>query len=347
MSWDATQPADNEAASLGASRIRTLKTDLATALTDEGIFPGPAPTTPKFRWKPPRGTTGARPAASADYIGRLYLNSTKNCIERDNGSTWDEVTANLAATVHELAEGTLASVAGVVTLDETSNAFQVTGTEAVTSITGWTTGVVRIRWASARIITHHTTDLIMQGALSRNVVAGDISYFTFTTTGKVREIGFFGALSGKETGEVFTWAGSSAPAGSLACDGSLKLDADYPRLASKIGDVHGTTSAGVNFNVPDLRGLFVRGVDGGAANDPDRAARTAPRTGASTGDAVGSLQADEFEAHTHDIGNAGGAAGTTSPTTFVYGTSGGTTGSTGGSTETRPKNVTLLYCIKF
>lgn len=73
------------------------------------------------------------------------------------------------------------------------------------------------------------------------------------------------------------------------CDGSSVLRASYSGLFTAIGTAWGSVD-GTHFNVPDLRGVFLRGTDGGAARDPDRAARTAIATGGNTGDAVGSVQ---------------------------------------------------------
>lgn len=349
MSWDATLPADNEAISQGASRIRDLKADLATALTAEGSFPVSA-SAPKFYPKLKKDTTASRPAASSDYPGRMFNNSTLGNLQRvkDDGSGWEDVTINPAtAAIHHAGETTLASVAGVITLDETSNAFYVTGTEAVTSLTGWSAGVIVVRWASARLLTYNATTLILPRAVSRNLLAGDISVFRVIASGQVREIGFFGIGSGREPGDVFTFGGATAPSRSLECDGSSLLRADYPALFAAIGAAHGTADA-THFNLPDLRGKFARGYDHGAANDPNAATRTAGATGGATGDNVGSIQDDAFESHTHPLleQNASIGFGGSSTTVQVVGTAVRATDATGGS-ETRPKNVGLMYCIAY
>lgn len=97
MTWDATTPAGTESVRNGDNRIRELKTDLATALTTEGIFPGPDTSAPKFRYKPPYDVAGGRPSASSDFIGRLFINITRACIQRDNGSSWDDVATMIPA----------------------------------------------------------------------------------------------------------------------------------------------------------------------------------------------------------------------------------------------------------
>lgn len=348
--WDTSTPLGSDPVSQGDDRIREMKAAIQAALrgqTTEGleaIFPGSAPTTaPVYRYRGLKGTTGARPA-SGQY--GLYYNTTLNILQRDNGSSWDNIGVNPETeAIHEVVAGALASSSGVVTLDETTNSFDVTGTEAITQIAGWSAGIVRIKWASARIITYHATNLILQGAVSRNVIAGDIQTFQFTGSNTVREIGYESAAGGgQRAGKIEEWGGATCPAGFLECDGTSYLRADYPALYAAIGTVHGTAD-GTHFNVPDHRGRFARGYDHGASRDPDKATRTAAATGGATGDNVGSVQDDAFESHLHSQNgalntvNADGASG------GFANAFGGNTGSTGGN-ETRPMNAYVMKIIR-
>lgn len=101
MTWDATLPLGTEAISNGDDRIRELKTDIQTSLrgnTSEGteaIFPGSDTANPVFRYRGLKGTTGARP--SAGQYG-LYFNTTRNVLQRDNGSSWDDIGTMIPAT---------------------------------------------------------------------------------------------------------------------------------------------------------------------------------------------------------------------------------------------------------
>jgi hypothetical protein len=86
-------------------------------------------------------------------------------------------------------------------------------------------------------------------------------------------------------------------AGWLLCDGTPQSRFDYPALFGTIGYAFG--GAGDSFNVPDLRGQFIRGASDTAAQDPDRGGRKHPGGPGFTGTMVGSTQADAFQMHQH------------------------------------------------
>ncbi len=123
------------------------------------------------------------------------------------------------------------------------------------------------------------------------------------------------------TGTVIMYYGSAAPTGYLECNG--QSTSGFDDLETLIGA-----------NVPDLRGEFIRGWDNGRGVD--------------TGRALGSTQDDEFESHLHgetaSLAGAGAqigsGAGVLNAVSYTRDTS-----ETGG-TETRPRNVALMYCIK-
>ena len=104
---------------------------------------------------------------------------------------------------------------------------------------------------------------------------------------------------GIPSGVVFPFAGTTAPYGYLVCDGSAVSRSDYPALFVSLGTSHGQGDGSTTFNLPDYRGRFMRGVDGVAGNDPDKASRTAIAAGGNTGNAVGSAQGHGFQTHTH------------------------------------------------
>jgi microcystin-dependent protein len=154
--------------------------------------------------------------------------------------------------------------------------------------------------------------------------------------------------SGTAAGTILPCGKGSALPMTLLCDGTSYTTAAYPALFAAIGYSFG--GSGANFNVPDFRGRFLRGVDGSASNDPDKASRTAMNTGGNTGNLIGSVQGDDFKTHTHDLAVAGttnaaasnartelgsGLRTTTGPTNIVTGN------------ETRPKNAYVNYCIAY
>lgn len=164
-----------------------------------------------------------------------------------------------------------------------------------------------------------------------------------------------GAIKGQDipSGAILTFAGSSAsvPNGYLLCDGSSLNRADYPELFAAIGTAWGTAS-GTTFNLPDTRGLFLRGVDGVANRDVDKALRTAIAVGGNTGNNVGSFQDDAFESHSHNFSILRGGNADNDESKVARGDDGtrsaysGTTSTTGGN-ETRPKNVYVNHIIKY
>jgi microcystin-dependent protein len=90
------------------------------------------------------------------------------------------------------------------------------------------------------------------------------------------------------------------PAGYLYCNGFSynRTDTRYLDLFAVISTNNGSSSA-TTFNVPDLRGAFLRGVDGGRGLDPDRNSRTAGNPNGNTGDAPGTFQANALGSHNH------------------------------------------------
>jgi len=135
-------------------------------------------------------------------------------------------------------------------------------------------------------------------------------------------------------GAVLPFAMNSAPTGWLVANGSAVSRTTYAALFAAIGSSgYGVGDGSTTFNLPDLRGYFVRG---------------AGTNGDGTGSgAFGVKQADDFASHQHDIQvgtvTTQGMGGGSSLNIMYAGTTKVT--ATGG-TETRPKNIAMLYCIK-
>lgn len=186
------------------------------------------------------------------------------------------------------------------------------------------------------------------------------------------------AENGVPPGTIIPFAGpvSNIPAGYLYCDGSSYAGTGmYGKLAQVIGFAWGND--GGKFRVPDLRGMFIRGVDDTAGIDEDKTTRTAGYAGGNTGNAVGSKQLENFKAHNHtatsasagahthtyydmyhadnfDDGNTDGANGNgtgrkdNAETTSSDGAHTHTiTVNNTGANETRPDNAYVIYIIKY
>jgi hypothetical protein len=139
------------------------------------------------------------------------------------------------------------------------------------------------------------------------------------------------------------------PTGWLVCDGAPLRAADFPHLYSVVGTAYGDgKDANGNkvgdFNLPDYRGYFLRGLDSGARRDPEWQR------------AIGSKQGDDIKPHRHVIG-LGGADSTTMvpgggtqrlPHFVGDGFNAGPPKMTdsAGNAESRPLNVAVYYLIR-
>jgi hypothetical protein len=172
-------------------------------------------------------------------------------------------------------------------------------------------------------------------------------------------------------GTVIAFAGekNNIPKGWLPCEGQIFSKEDYSELFNVIGTIWGGSGT-PNFYLPDLRGLFLRGVSGETNVDPDKDDRYAPQLQHSPsnpgnrGNVVGSLQGDTFKSHDHSFQDPGHAHGFTKGGTIdMWGgnivPSGGPGGPGGvavagtnirfnreGGDETRPINAYVYFIIK-
>lgn len=71
-------------------------------------------------------------------------------------------------------------------------------------------------------------------------------------------------------GAVMSFAMSAAPVGWLPCDGAAISRTTYASLFAVVGVIHGAGDGSNTFNVPDLRGEFIRGWSAGRAVDTGR-----------------------------------------------------------------------------
>ena len=147
-------------------------------------------------------------------------------------------------------------------------------------------------------------------------------------------------------GGVVPFMMETPPTGWLECDGSAVSRSTYSVLFAVIGDVFGVGDGSTTFNLPDLRGEFLRGWDNGAGTDPNAATRTDAGDGSTTGDHVGTKQADEYKQHRHGLATASNTTITGAGTRVTQGGTDVESANSGGS-ETRPTNVAVMYCVKY
>ena len=162
------------------------------------------------------------------------------------------------------------------------------------------------------------------------------------------------------TGSVHMMATTTAPSGYLECDGSAVSRTTYADLFTVIGTTWGAGDGSSTFNLPDLRGEFVRGWDNGRNVDSSRA--------------FASSQSDQNKQHNHtatstvtDPGhnhvyidqqahnegyrpwkagdNDCGQRNKNTSNAFT-GISVSTSIANDGGSESRPRNIAMMYVIK-
>lgn len=192
----------------------------------------------------------------------------------------------------------------------------------------------------------------------------------------------FGGLTSVPPGAVAYFGMSSAPTGWLKANGAAVSRSTYSSLFSAIGTTFGSGDGSTTFNLPDLRGEFLRALDDGRGVDSARAlgsaqsGQNASHTHTGTTDSGGSHthtgSAASSGAHSHTVASGATDSGantgqvaysSTNPDTVSTSSSGAhthtlsidsggahthtfTTASSGG-TEARPRNIALLACIKY
>ena len=212
-------------------------------------------------------------------------------------------------------------------------------------------------------------DLILTGTGSLQLPSGTTAQRPTPATGDIRfnttltqfegynGTGWGEIANGVPAGSVFTFATSTVPSGYLECNGAAVSRSTYASLFSSISTTWGTGDGSSTFNLPDLRGQFVRGWDNSAGVDSGRS--------------FASSQSDQNKQHTHSVTDPGHVHTTTfdnkkyfpggGSTSVSYGGAGGypadtftmssaTTGislANQGGTEVRVKNYALMYVIKF
>lgn len=148
----------------------------------------------------------------------------------------------------------------------------------------------------------------------------------------------------KYIGMVTIWPTLVVPTGWILCDGLGVSRTTYASLFGVIGTTYGAGDGSTTFNVPDLRGLFLRGLDEGRGYDTNDggAARTLSAT----------PQVDSVKLHSHTWSDLTPQDGDDfllgGETTSADCTTASRTTTNSGSSflESRPYNFALNYIIK-
>jgi hypothetical protein len=298
----------------------------------------------------------------------------------DPGINWAE--GMLPSAVNDSARATMAAIAAflrdaTVTTGGAGNAYTATYTQAMRS---WSPGYFsfvpnRDNTGAATISRDGLAPKALRAAAGVPLVSGQLKsgsmyIASYSTAGdEVLLAGRFGisnadfapmasgtvkanitGSTGQPTDTALAAFFGAAPAGSIPSSafGSTGL-ANEVRAFNASSCPTGWQTADGTSGSPDLRGTVVRGLDGGRGLDPGRT--------------LASFQSDSFASHNHGVTDPGHThtysapftaailTGTVSVNLFVStatnstgsSTTGITVNNTGG-TETRGKNVALLYC---
>ena len=235
------------------------------------------------------------------------------------------VTKTVSYTVIASDRGKLINYTGTYTLSLTAAATLGAGFSFAVKNTG--SGIITIDPSSAEAIDGGATMLLYGGESVIIICDGS----AWQTVGK---------SSGVPAGSIMHYAAVTVPGGWLEANGAAVSRTTYATLFAAIGATFGPGDGVTTFNLPDLRGEFLRGFDNGRGVDSGRV--------------LGSAQASQMSSHTHTVihDTSSGSyttalyksSNTSNPS---YTTATSPAGGTENSSETRPRNIALLACIKY
>ena len=154
-------------------------------------------------------------------------------------------------------------------------------------------------------------------------------------------------------GTIITYPVSSIPTHCLECNGATISRETYSELFAAIGTTYGTGDGSTTFNLPDLRGEFIRGFDNGRGVDAGRALGSAQldamqkisgRAVDIYGGANPVVTGAFAESGKEVVGAFTPGAGMTRSVWFLVLDSSLVTRT---AAETRPRNVAMMFCIVY
>lgn len=298
---------------------------------------------------------------SGTHTGPVIGNLSGNVTGNVTGNLTGDVTGVLGAVVANAANVTELSVSDQFISNGTpGTAGQILKSRGAHLSPEWGSPIVDLSNQVANIldVPHGGTGL---GSLTfNNILIGngtsDVKFLPPGPVGNViRSTGSawasepFGIVS-----QVSYFASTNAPSGWLKCNGDAVSRTTYSALFAVIGTIWGAGDNATTFNLPDLRGEFVRVWDDARGIDVGRQ--------------FASTQTADTASHTHNFEDLYGLNDDQGPALYdrdgnriEYYSSWGSDGdndsgnpvfyrnrtaATGGA-ETRPRNVALLACIKY
>ena len=335
--------------SISASETRKITANnLAIVLTQLGLTVGTsAPTTP--------------------YNGQLWVDTNTNppILKVYNGATFTTVSFLPGSSVATSPSGTAPSspTLGQLWLDTSQTPDELKVYDGAAFVRVDPLGITDA--AAAAKYLQITSAASTYLALTGGTLTGDLTLTGDPTTDNMAsnkgyvddQIAAIPAVTDQTpAGTVVYSARSTAPTGYIKANGAAISRSTFSVLFAAIGTQYGVGDGSTTFNVPDLRGEFIRGWSDGHTVDSGRT------LGSNQGDQnlshnhTGSVTGNGSHGHTYDRSNAG--AGTpggnqsvqdANVSTSVGGNgahSHGVSINSDGGTEARPRNVSLLACIK-
>ena len=258
-----------------------------------------------------------------------------------------------AVNVGNASDTTLSRASSGVLQVESSELYMAGGTDVAVADGGTGAGTATAGFDALSPMT--TVGDIMYGGSSGTVtrLAASTDGHVLTATGAGSAPAWEEA-AGVVAGLILPFANASAPTGFLVCDGAAVSRTTYATLFTAIATVWGVGDGSSTFNIPDLRGAFLRGVGTSTGFTQDHTTTLA------------AFEDDQYQNHSHSIfSSIEGAPGTGSGAVNYAATTPGyfqqysytmnmkpsTDPSSGGTprigNETRPNNVGITYCIKY
>jgi microcystin-dependent protein len=282
----------------------------------------------------PNGWPDGLPPSDVKLIDREMMGAIKRAWNRDHPTVTSGGSANAQ------------------TLGYTTNPAAYVKGQRYAFVAGFTnTGAttLAVGGLSALAVTKRGANALTGG----EIIAGEVAIVEYDGT-QLQLVSPGGAMSVANTipaGVMMPYGGSSPPNGWLLCGGQAVSRTTFAALFSAIGSTFGSGDGSTTFNVPDLRGRAVAGLDNMGGNAASRITSggsgiAGTTLGAAGGEQTHTLTQTEMPAHTHTVSTVvvGGGLGGGSQN----GVGGVNTGSTGGGAAHNNVQPTIVlnYIIK-